>query len=616
VPSGGPGTPAQLFMENDDIQSELDKLWGRVTAGPESPMPAPPPLSGDVTSLTREASLEAMSMLKRQHRQEAMRLQQLVELKEQSLGQVTDRLHAAENEIAGLRRKVQGDDERMYQEIAGVSSELENAHKMVSQQEERFREEERILRSIVDATRQQLASDKTRLKELEGLWNEREQEYLLEIRELQARGEKAAEASAKFENRNRRSLDELGEAKKAIEATLGELLKERTLRQTSDKERDKSLARVKEVEEHFQELQNLWDEERAQWQELWDRERSTWETQRKEFTDWETKVRSERADWHQQLQGLEGREVKYREQMAEILRRSTGAAEKITGLMQDVGRKMKDLALGKEVLDTKIRSSGPLLWKQIGAVAVVALMLAISYPVYRHMHRLRVELAESHVLVAGNPTGMAFDGTTLWLTEWDGRISKLDPADPGTILHRVKAQGKTGPYHPIAIAAWGDSLFTLDSAQGRILKHPIGTPSKVEKMWRSPGPAPIALAHDGRNLWSFDAATKSLYRHLGEGTKSEAEAYRVDLDILPTAMAWFKDELWTYDSKGGNLRVFRVKGRSLELISTAKIPTPISGMTVLYRQDPAGKQVIELWGLTVPDTGSEAQTLQKFRVLR
>ena len=107
-------------MGSEEIKKEIDRLWSRVNPGPErggplSEVPPPPPDNysfSDIPSITREVSMEAISLLKRQHRSELVRLQQLVELKDRTIRELGDRLATVEGELAGSRRKSTRNNER------------------------------------------------------------------------------------------------------------------------------------------------------------------------------------------------------------------------------------------------------------------------------------------------------------------------------------------------------------------------------------------------------------------------------------------------------------------------------------------------------------------------
>jgi len=602
-------------MNTDEIQNELDRLWKRVTSPEDAPASFAPVSYGDTPysnapSITREVSLEAIALLKRQHREELLRLQQFVELKERSSRELAERLAAAEQEVANQRRKNIQHEEQLYQEVLGTSNELEAAQRQVAEAEKRFHEEETVLRSIADSTRKQLASETARWREFERQAAEREQEYLLQIRSLEARSEKAQEDSARNEGSARRATGELQEAKGAIEGALGELLKERHERETADAERDKALSRVKEVEEHVRELQNLWQEERAQWQELWDRERSTWESQRQQFAAWEEKVRKDRESFHSNLQNMEERETRHAQQMGDLIRNATDAGEKVTTLLQRAGKEAKEAIALRASLPERVRK---MTWRQGLLAGLAVLTLASAYPIWMRFHRLEFVLAASHALPLAGPTGMAYEGNSLWLSQWNGDLVSVDPRDPAQTLRRLKS-AEPAPYHPVALAVFGDALYSLDSAQGRILRHPLLQPDKVQLRWPSPGPAPLVLTHDGQNLWSYDAATHQVYRHLGEGPQSQTEAYRLPMDVLPSAMGWLKDELFLYDAKGKQFLLLRRNGKSLELVRSRAMEEPVQAL-VLFTRTAAGKgEQAELWTLSVPASGGPA--LRKYHVLR
>ncbi|PCI40557.1 MAG: hypothetical protein COB53_00770 [Elusimicrobia bacterium] len=591
-------------------------LWQRVTSGPDSLPPAPPSVASsdftftDAPSITREASMEAMSFVKRQHRAEVMRLKQLIELKERSVRELKTRAEESEQETARMRANAQRQEEAVYQEILNVSAELDSSRKGLESQAQRHQEEQGVLRAIAENMRRQLASETTRWRETEHHWNEREQQYLLELKEMEVRAERLQQASAKNEGDAGKSRAELAEAKNAIEKTLAELIQERQDRDEAAKDRDKAVSRVKEVEEHVVELQNLWQEERTQWQELWDRERSTWENQKQQFRSWEERVQSQREDFHQNMEKLEERETKHAGAMSDVMRRSADAAEKMNTVMRQAAAGAKKIAeltaLPAKTFDLRIRD-----WRPVIVAGVAAVLIAVSFPIYKHLHRFELTLAASHTIEANNATSIAYDGDLAWISQWDGKLMSVDPSDPSVAMRTLHVKAKP-PYHPAGIVVWGEKLYSLDTGQSRIFRHPLASPETVEESWPTPGPAPTALTSDGRNLWSYDAATRQMYRHLGEGPEAETEPYQIPGDIAPSAIAWHREELWIVDAKTPRIAVFERKGRVLELIHETKFEVPLQAIYLTERLGDEGKQQLELWGLSVPSTG--LPTFKKFLV--
>ena len=168
----------------------------------------------------------------------------------------------------------------------------------------------------------------------------------------------------------------------------------------------------------------------------------------------------------------------------------------------------------------------------------------------------------------------------------------------------------------VALAMSGDALYSLDAAQGRVVRHAIGRPSDVKALWPSPGPAPAVLAHDGKNLWSYDAVTRTFYRHLTEGADAVAENFRAELEVVPTAMAWRDGELWVYDSKGKQMVVFGLRGHALEPRKAAAFPAPALSLTMVFAPSDKGRSALELWALSPAGADSPAPTLRRFRARR
>ncbi|MBI3298762.1 MAG: hypothetical protein HYZ75_11395 [Elusimicrobia bacterium] len=605
-------------MTPDDIHRELDKLWSKVTAGgtpPASPFTPPAYHAAeyslyDSPAITREVTLETVSLIKKQHRDEVLRLSQLLELKERSVAELGERLRQASAELDRLRRREETVEALTTQATVSYAAELEAAEEAKRLAQERLKDEEARLRTIAEESRRRLNSEETRWKSLEADWTEREQDYLLRLRELEARAEKERERAASAQGVERRALSDLGEAKTAIESSLSQLLVERREREEAEKERGRALQRVKDVEERMNELQNLFAEERKQWQELWDRERSAWEGKKQELASWEDRVRQEKEAFHLKFGELEERETRHASEMSEILRRSSDAGEKMSDFMRQAAAKAAELA--------QLPASAPGAprrwdWRVLAGAAAALVLAAAAVPVWRALHKLDFTLVSSHALEAARPTAIAFDGDALWVAEWDGGLAACDPGDPATVLRRTVVAAK-GPYHPASLSVWAGKMYTLDAAQARILRHAIVEPERVEAAWPSPGPAPAALAHDGQNLWSYDAATKLLYRHLGEGAEAQVETYSVGFDAALTALRWHKDELWAWDAKGKQLVALRLKGKAFELEQAAPLVPGAQSFLFTYRAGEKNVQQLELWALSTDAAGQHV--LNKYLVRR
>src|SRR5262245_39014452 len=197
---------------------------------------------------------------------------------------------------------------------------------------------------------------------------------------------------------SRRLGDSLKEAKNALEKTLAELLCERQIRDEVEKERAVALKKVDEIQNHFTELSKLWEEERGQWRDLWDRERSTWEAQRMEFASWEENLRKEREAWHTELKAKEQDQLKFTEQMSEMLRQATETSTKITKVLRSLG-------LAAPAPGQKWGPSRPVRY-----AALVLAFAAAALPVYKYLTRLEFKFESSTPVDLSNPTAMTYDG--------------------------------------------------------------------------------------------------------------------------------------------------------------------------------------------------------------
>lgn len=604
-------------MNPEDLEAELERLWARVTdAGRPGALPSAnfpsasfPSAGYPAASLpeSRDAAVEAINLIKRQHREQIAHWEEMLELKEAAIRDLADRLRLAEMQVVDLRKKAQQVDSRVISEVTDAALKLEAAERAIKAQEERFLREEKVFRELTEKTRQQLALETHRWRELERQWGEREQKYLDDIHEMQLRLTQAESESGKHQDAGRRLTGDLAEAKKAIEATLAELMNERRLRETADDDRAKAMNRVSELSEQLKRLQTIWEEERKQWQELWDRERSTWETQRTEFQSWEEKLRKEREEWHSKLKEKEAQELKFADQMAKSLRESSEATIKINEV----------LTLVQGVRSAVSKYQVPARARRIGMAAGAAAALLVVFfagvrPLYNRFTRMELKMSAASPLPAENPTAIAYDGSALWCAEWSGRLTSLDPADPTTVLARHNVVNFK-PFRPSSLAIGGEALWSLDTSKSRIVKHKLGEPTIVQASWPTPGPAPVALAHDGRTLWSFDAVNRALYKHLGEGLQAQLESYAAPGDYVPSSMQWMGEELWIHDSRGKQLLRMTVGEKSLSLIEAV----PVEPLAVGMAGKPAGEEAGSagrVWALVAPDGDNQRFTIRRYDI--
>jgi hypothetical protein len=491
-------------------------------------------------------------MLKFQHRRQEQRWAEVLEAREAALRALKERQARLEAELGSLRLKERSDDEHVMVEVLDVEARMEAAQKLLDTERAAQDQERRELQSLIDAARQASAAEVARWKEEERRWQKKEQQYLLDLQDLQSTAARRQEDTARSDDQARRLADSLKEAKSALEKTLAELLRERRVRQETEEERNKAIKKIGEVEQHFEELSRIWDEERGQWRELWDRERSAWETQRLEFAAWEENLRKEREAWHADMTSKDQAQVKFAEQLTRNLRDTTVTSEKLSAVMT----KLSDLEQRPPVLvmnDPYAPPRSGFRRRALPWLLALALLAAAAVPAWRWLSVWTMTPIAVKSFTLDNPTSMASDGTVLWVTDWKGTLSAYDPYDLRSPLRSLHVS-ISGAYRPAAVAIGREMFYTLDAAQGRIVRHQPGDPSAILYWKPAPGPAPTALAWDGKALWSYDAVNKAVYRHGAD--EANAKAYVLDADVVPTAMNWLGGRLWLFDSRSRRVMAF------------------------------------------------------------
>jgi len=530
----------------EDLQKEISRLWEKVGAasGAASFDVAPASSMGTFN----DVAWETVAMLKSQYRRQERRWAELLDAREAALRALKERQGLMETELAALRERARTDDERVMAEVLDVGSRLDAAQKALEAERSNHERERRELRELADAARESVAAEAARWREEERRWQKKEQQYLLDLKELQALSGRRQEESARAEDSSRRYSDSLKEAKAALEKTLAELLRERRVRQETEEERAKAVKKISEVEKHFEELSRIWEEERAQWRELWDRERSAWESQRLEFSAWEENLRREREAWHSEITVKDQAQVKFAEQLTRNLRDSSATSEKLVAVMGRIAQ-LENRPAGAAPPQPR-----PSRWRKAWpALALCCLFAALVLPLGRWFAAWTLKPLSIQNFALDNPTAMSAEGRLLWVSDWKGTLSVYDPQDLRSPARSASVVG-IGAYRPVAVAVGREIFYTLDAAQARVVRHRPDDPGSVLYAKAAPGPAPAALAWDGKALWSYDAVNKTLYRHGAD--ESNAKAYPLEGDVVPTVLQWIKGKLWLYDSRSRRLKAY------------------------------------------------------------
>ncbi|MBI4057671.1 MAG: hypothetical protein HY399_09010 [Elusimicrobia bacterium] len=536
-------------MDSDDLDKQLDKLMAEIQ-GPDQELnvyPSPQFIDRDLLSSQQVAAQETLHFLKNQYKQDLLNFQDLLELKEKIIGELNQRLGSVEKELSEVKTRYLEEHETVVQEILDTSVRLEESRHAMTSQKQIHSKEIELLQQLAERTRQELKREEAWRKKLQEEWAQKEkkvQEELGHLKEIQ-------EARTKLES-------QVHQAKEAVEKTVGELLSERRTRAEAEEAKKKALERVQELESKLRTSQETWEAERAQWKELWERERSTWETQKQEFSQWEEKLRKEREEWMAKMQAQEAKEIEYASNITHVLKEASEWSSRVSALMKIFATQgVKVPVFFKESLPQIVRRG---FWKMSfligGALVVVGLGLFGWHRYHTKVHW--VEEA-SFPLQIKTPTALMVGKDSLWIADWELGMLSLNPQSPSdrpTVLNLSKLK----PYHPTGVALGGDSLWSLDAAQIRILRHPLGNLAEAYS-YPAPGSAPSALAYGQTGLWLYDASTKLLYRFgLDPGSGVEG-TFQMPSGPLLNSIQWVGSDLWGLDTKGKLLwRLARNKG--------------------------------------------------------
>lgn len=591
-------------MPPEDLSREIERLWTRL--GSASAEAAPPP--GAPSAAGAELAWETVAMLKTQQRRREAALSEAVAAKEESLKLWRTRAEALQAETDELRTRADGSDELVYAQLLDAQQRLEGAARAL----EHEREERRLLQAALEESRARITAEVERAREAEARWAKRETQSLIDLKDVQAAAERRQQEAAQADQAVSVLKGGLAEAKNALEKTLAELLLERHERARIEEERERALKKTDEVERHFNELQKLWEEERAQWRELWDRERSTWEAQRQELAQWEETLRREREAWHGELQEKEKSHLTFTDSLTGKIRETTVAAEQVASRMRQIeSREERDRAVSAQA-GVEAGRAASVRARRIRAAAVAlvgAALIAAAVPAWRWGAEWRFEPEATAPVAALNPTALAFDGTLLWIADWGGRISALDPADPRRAVREI-AVPAGGLFRPVALAFGDGRMWTLDSARARLLRSLAARPESVVSAIASPGPAPTALAFDGASLWSYDAANRALYRHASD--EATYQSFPIEDDVVPNALAWVDGRLWLHDTKSRRIMIYALEGGRFALKENHPSPdAAVVGFAVL--PGAAGRRV---WALVGPSAERAQPALLRLRLHR
>jgi transglutaminase-like putative cysteine protease/sugar lactone lactonase YvrE len=138
------------------------------------------------------------------------------------------------------------------------------------------------------------------------------------------------------------------------------------------------------------------------------------------------------------------------------------------------------------------------------------------------------------------PTGLVFDGQSLWIGDHrDGFIYTLNPSD-GRIMKKIQAPG----YRTMGLAFDGKNLWSVDIGENAIYKIDPSS-GNILNFFDSPVQRPTGLAWDGKQLWLADDA-KDRISTIDPEDGTDLRSIPAP-STAPTGMTWDGKYLWAAD---------------------------------------------------------------------
>ncbi|MBN1885551.1 MAG: transglutaminase [Candidatus Krumholzibacteriota bacterium] len=175
------------------------------------------------------------------------------------------------------------------------------------------------------------------------------------------------------------------------------------------------------------------------------------------------------------------------------------------------------------------------------------------------------DVAGTIPLRVSHPTGVAFDGSRLWVADRStDRFYGIDPAN-GAVLDSLVAPG----YFPSGLAWDGKLLWSTDPADGRIYATDPSNGFTVRSI-ESPTPSPTGIAWDGAYLWICDNRTDVIAR-IDPGDGTTIRSFRAPASDS-RSLAFDGERLWCSDRIRD--RIYLVDPASGLVLVTLDAPGP------------------------------------------
>jgi len=194
-------------------------------------------------------------------------------------------------------------------------------------------------------------------------------------------------------------------------------------------------------------------------------------------------------------------------------------------------------------------------------------------------HVVALDTASGHVdkvvSLAGAPSSMAADGSSLWLGDPSANVLVQIDLASGTRSDSIPLSTQAGdaPTQPGGIAVAGSAVWVASTVGGRILRVDRQARRVVESIALG-GAGGTAIASGPAGLWAADATDRTLVKidpRTGEKVKT------IVLDFEPTALAVGHSSIWVADYAGDRvIEVDPLSGQELSPVGVGQGPAAVA----------------------------------------
>ncbi|MFN3967198.1 MAG: tetratricopeptide repeat protein, partial [Endomicrobiia bacterium] len=139
-------------------------------------------------------------------------------------------------------------------------------------------------------------------------------------------------------------------------------------------------------------------------------------------------------------------------------------------------------------------------------LTVIVLIAIFVFPKLFHKEEIKI-----YSIPSENISGISTDGKNIWLCDWFRQEIYQTQIDSGNFV--IKKTYKLNNVFPVSLSADKNFLWSCDAWSKKINKHIYDEKLSVIESYSTPGNNPSAICWDGKNLWSSDIDTNRIYRH-------------------------------------------------------------------------------------------------------